>query len=610
MNKKKLSIGLVSSLIAVLALAACNEVTTKEKAIVTFKDSAGKEVTVLTNDIYDKYRESSDGISKFYNAILESIIRHEFDSSSTTIYKKSKEKILSEAKGNVTGAQQEAEQNRKTNGTTYDEEWQKILDSHGCEDADELLEYFKYEIEKEEIEDKYFVDNKETLTKEYIGVDDQGEAVQTQGSIKSSYPFHVRHVLVKVAEGASSFYDGTISEGEAKNLSESIKYLTDTSFVFSEVATKISEDTGSAEKGGDLGIMTTTTSFVNEFKLGIYAYEAISEASNSAIEEGLGLNAEVSDAITAKDFFTNLGLQEVPYGAFLKIGEVAEDVADKQGREVNGNNSHYYPRNVLWNKYLNFHNPFVITNEVLDEDNIGDAINFPLVVDDETLLNPRFKLIDASTGKSVLTDENGNVIIGVRSEHGIHFMILQKSIYDFCEGGKDSYDVSLEEYYTNTVPGDEKYPVDPDGKDKNTYVNYIYSTDKSVYETRASEIKSAIKSFDSTYDYRLYEKYSVGLRFNNTDGIDLGKKITEYITATRYTNSNSAKETLNKAWRTYAELIELQNANRVEYVDATTDYRLIPTRCVIGFKMTETERIIAGINNDWVVPGGACYYVK
>ena len=211
MNKKKLSIGLVSSLIAVLALAACNEVTTKENAIVTFKDSAGKEVTVLTNDIYDKYRESSDGISKFYNAILESIIRHEFDSSSTTIYKKSKEKILSEAKGNVTGAQQEAEQNRKTNGTTYDEEWQKILDSHGCKDADELLEYFKYEIEKEEIEDKYFVDNKETLTKEYIGVDDQGEAVQTQGSVKSSYPFHVRHVLVKVAEGASSFYDGTIS---------------------------------------------------------------------------------------------------------------------------------------------------------------------------------------------------------------------------------------------------------------------------------------------------------------------------------------------------------------------------------------------------------------
>ena len=91
MNMKKLSIGLVSSVVALLALGACNEVRANDLNIVTYKDSNGNQVGVLTNDIYNKYRKSTDGISKFYSSILESIIRHEFDISTTPIYKKSKE---------------------------------------------------------------------------------------------------------------------------------------------------------------------------------------------------------------------------------------------------------------------------------------------------------------------------------------------------------------------------------------------------------------------------------------------------------------------------------------------------------------------------------------
>ena len=612
MNKRKLSIGLVSSLIAVLTLGACGEVTTKKDAIVTFKDSNGQEVTVLTNDIYNKYRDTSDGISKFYNAILESIIRHKFDYEGI-VYKKSKEKILAEAKDNVLGAQQEAEENRKTNGTSYDEEWKKILDSHKCENADELLEYYKYEIEKEEIEDKYFAEHKESLTKEYLGIDDLGKAVATVGGVKSSFPHHVRHVLVKVGEGATNFYNGTVSESEAKNLANAIKYLTDENFKFSEVATKISEDTGSAEKGGDLGIMTTTTSFVNEFKLGIYAFEAMTNPENKDIEAGLGLNSKVNDTSTAKDFFSTIGIAKVPYGAFLKIGEVAEEVADDAGHEVNGNNSHYYPRNILWNQYLNFHNPFVITDEIFDLDSMtANDLLFPTKVDESMAESTRFTELQ---GKRVLCDETGNPIIGVRSEHGIHFMILQKSIYDFCEGGSETSNVSLEEYYTTYVPGDEKYPVDASKKDKNTYVNYIYSEDASVYETRASEIRSAIKSFDSTYDYRLYEEYAKNLSFNDT-GKNLGVQIKAYIDATRYSNANSAADSLEKAWRTYVELIDLQYDNRIEAEwdeegrTILPDYRLIPVRCVIGFKDVNKNTIGTSLYNEWNMEGGACYYVK
>lgn len=636
MNKRKLSIGLVSSLIAVLALSACNEVTSNDKAIVTYKDSKGQEVAVLTNDIYNKYRTTSDGISKFYTAILESIIRHTFDTATGTVYKKSKEKILAEAKDDVTGAQQEAEENRKTNGTSYDEEWQKILDSHNCKDANELLEYYKYQIEKEEIEDKYFADHKADLMKEYLGVDKEGKTVATLAA-SAALPHHVRHVLVKVGEGATSFADGTVSESEAKGLATAIKYLTDKNFNFSEVAKKISEDTGSAEKGGDLGIMTTTTSFVNEFKLGIYAFEAIKShkenLTSGDIEAQLGLNSKYRDDKTAMNFFDELGIQQVPFGAFKAIGEVAEDTADDKGHEVNGGNSHYYPRNILWNKYLNLHSPFVITNEEFEKDAEG---NFKVLLDGEGVsyletkvnetLTDRFVEFPQMEGKKVLCDEKGNVIIGVRSEHGIHFMILQKSIYDFSEaGGVDNVKPSLEEYYTTYTPGtydatdySKSYPYYKDGDsqvEKDTYVNYLYSEDKSVYDTRASEIKSAIKSFDSTYDYRLYEQYSKDLKFNATDGYDLGAKITEYINATRYTNKNSNKESLQNSWRTYIELIELQNATRTEakltkvtddwYKVEDNNYRMIPVRCIIGFK--DSSKVNAP---EWTVEGGACYYVK
>ena len=139
-----------------------------------------------------------------------------------------------------------------------------------------------------------------------------------------------------------------------------------------------------------------------------------------------------------------------------------------------------------------------------------------------------------SEGIRYLTDENGNIIIGVRSSHGIHLMITQKSIYDFSEGGSEVSEPSLEEYYTTYVPTDENFPSYTSGDtsiQKSTYVNFIKTSEATEYNTRANEIKTAIKSFDPGYDYRLYEEFvaSGKITFNKTDGIDLGEKIAAYI---------------------------------------------------------------------------------
>ena len=79
MKKSKLSITLVTSFIAAMALSACKDVTKSDDAIVTFKPyKSDSEISLITNDVYNKYRGTSNGVSMFYEKILEVLIRWEF----------------------------------------------------------------------------------------------------------------------------------------------------------------------------------------------------------------------------------------------------------------------------------------------------------------------------------------------------------------------------------------------------------------------------------------------------------------------------------------------------------------------------------------------------
>ena len=63
MKKSKLSITLVTSFIAAMALTACKDVTKSDKAVVTFKTYSGETVELITDNVYNKYRGTSNGIS-------------------------------------------------------------------------------------------------------------------------------------------------------------------------------------------------------------------------------------------------------------------------------------------------------------------------------------------------------------------------------------------------------------------------------------------------------------------------------------------------------------------------------------------------------------------
>jgi len=657
MKKGKLTTGLITGFIAALALCAC-DVTEDKNHIVTYKDYGNGAVSIDIDSFYESYRKTTDGISKIYDAVLESVIRYQFQSGKMDgKTDKTLAELKEDATNKVKGKKEDASDNAETNHTSYDTEWQSILDSYGCEDENELYQHFLYEVEKEQVEDWYLKEsykrsNNKTLISEFIGVDKDGAS--TDKGVAPAYPYHIRHILASISDSGTNFYNNVITQDEAKTLWKIVGGLVDTDYTFGDVALRYSGDSGSAAEYGDVGIMTTSTSFVNEFKLGIYAYDALINHNgnqNQVINKGLGLNdtvlgrdhtvkeyllahAETNDYYKGdtkvKDaepmYYDNgthqklAGLSLVPFKAFFAIDKFSEVTKDEAGFTVNNGNEHYYPRNIYWNNYVNLHEPFLVTNDSLKDESIFTA-------DDNTYFNDVFngsetRFVDSSTlgidsiigTKKVLCDNKGRIIIGARGQYGVHFMIMQKSIFDYCEGGTSHAAPSLDEYYTPYIPGDANYPKYNNGgvmeDKKNTYIDYYSSNDTSVFNTRASKVKEAIKGFDETYSYRIYKDFigdGAVYKFNGVADLNLGTAIENYIKAKVNNNYESRKDSLATSWRSYLELINLEYASRIDMVDslvvdgkAGNDFKLIPEGCAIGFKKANKT------GAEWE-EGGYCY---
>lgn len=695
MKKSKLSLGLVTTFVAALCMAGCSsDVEASGKSLVSIKGYNGDDevIDVITDDMFAKYGTTTEGITSYYSKILETLIRNEYKKTEGKMAGLSSyEMIAAKAANNVEAAKTEADEKADQNDTKYKEEWQNILDQYGCEDEDELKEYYIYQLEKEEIEKVFLKENETTLKEEFLGVNGKGEKVEsyfngTSGAkrdISSRFPYHIRHILVKVESGANNYNSGTITKAQAENISKVVKALASDIEIFSfgAIAERYSEDTGSGANYGDVGIMTNKASadgsltMVPEFQLGLYAYDSLvnpehlGDNINAVISEGLGTTEfEASDLTPVGTTSAINGLVEVPYSVFEDLSEFADATTvfgtDDYEYSLKDYKEAIYPRNILWNKYLNHHNPFIITNRSrtkLSDDAFvskytsAGIVKTNVINDEKSAPNQLDSTFDAMTDAThtgmrhmaaikdfanvqgldsnmmALTDENANIIIGVRSEFGLHFMVIQKSIYDFSEhadGATASTDpatlnkVTLEEYYTTEVPEvfteknmeklepNYKYPhvtdVDGSGKivkvtDKATYVNFI-SGSTSTYSKRAEEVKSAIKGYDSTYDYRLYEYLfaanSANIKLKDSTIKDA---IENYFATQRATNKYNQEKGLNKAWESYFEMLSVQEEAR------TNKTQMIPEGCAIGFKKNN------GMNTsivDSLYSTGVCNYGK
>lgn len=562
MNRTKFAIASFA-LATLVTLSACSNPVTENSDgyLITMKDKDGNSTGYTADQLFGNYRDNEFGVSKFVESVTELVIRNQINQEDAET-QALKAEILRKADISVDGVKETARNNASTNGTNYNDELNTLLESYNVEDLEELKDYFAYRTMKQEVEDRYFDDN---LSSFVVG-DEFGP-----GYLNERLPYHVKHILVKVSAAGADLYNGRITEAEAKKLYAVANRLAiqRNGETFGEVAREMSED-GSKEQFGDLGIMSKATSFVNEFKLGIYAYESVFNQNPEVLEKRDQLNVPES----ALEYFDDLGLATIPFHAFVSLDQYANVTKDVNGNPVNNNDALYYPRNIIFNQYFNRHNIAVVTPESLG----GGDYNYD-----------GFRTVPELNNQRVLTDENGKVILVVRAGtgsgdsgyQGIHFIVVERSALIDVQNG-----VSLEDYYTTEIPGTPNYPT-ADGEDLVTFVNYNVSTTAN-YKTRAETVTNEIRNFDRFFNFRMLEQLIAEQEVTFVDG-DLETAVLNYMDVTRRSATFDQNLQEINTWNTYIEFLQYQTFQR---------QRLIDTDCAYAYLNNE-----GGLFNQ----GGICY---
>ncbi len=399
MKKAKLTLGLVSSLAAVLALTACNEVTAKDGVVLTFTDNSGTRVEYKASELLDNYEQGSSAASTNFNKVKEVLIRKYYDTKGGSTL----EQLKTKAQNSVDSIKKQAQTNANNNGTTYAEELETLLKSNSVKNVSELFEAKLYSFESEEFTRQFKDDSAVEAMK--TGKDSDGKAYfpyseeygrGSNGYLIEKTPYHVSHFLVKFSSTShSEASEFTITKDESKKISQAVKAFAGATSdgvtanssrsSFGEICFTLPSDDTSATSYGDLGLMES--GYVSEFRLGVYAYDALYNAKHTASTSYAsstptftGNTDEVQirehvlpsktdtfgpKATNTRDYFESLGIGTIPYGAAVALGydDVASD--PNLGYKVNDGSSTYYPRNVLFNKYFNNRSIAVIVPETI-----------------------------------------------------------------------------------------------------------------------------------------------------------------------------------------------------------------------------------------------------
>lgn len=570
MKKRNLSLALVA-LISAVSLASCGNSkplkSDKNGAILTINANTDAAKSVDVDSIFEKTLLTSSGITAYYNAICEVIVRGTIPVT---------EEITKKATRSVDDIKYQAKSNAETNDTSYNEELESLLKENGVEDLDELQEKFVYDQLKDKAYDKFFEDNSEDLLTEYID---------------TMVPYHVRHILVKVsASSDDGSYKGNISKQEAINIASVVERLAKGT-AFGTVALTASEDS-SASKYGDLGIMTTSTSYVPEFKLGLYAYDALVNKTATVTDRVSQFN--MTDK--AREYYDGNLIGTINYSDIMAMRDVADVEKDRNGNNVNSGNTNYYPRNIYFNNYLNKHTANIIIND-------SEMPGFKKISD-----IPELNGVDGlDTNKYALVTEKGQVILAVRAGsgsgdsgyQGIHFIVAERSpIVTEDLNGYYSYKRSVNDY--NNLVGE-------------TYVSFIPNTN-TEYKKRMDQIESEVKSFDKLIDARIYEEYiddtvtvdgheerkfvinnDIKVKLGETE-LTLEEAINTYIANNREYYSSTNQDSMNHDWNEFIEKLVVYDNNR------SNNKKLLDVVCALKFKDAATASEYQ--------EGGVCYVAK
>ena len=588
MKKSKLSLGLISCLLSVGTLAGCDGIKSSKDGVLLSYTVDGVQGKITADEILGDYYNDSTKYQAIYDTIYSVIARNYFSRDREVVnYHGTEVKlgapqmatIKRDAAEKVSDDKDTAQSNADTNNTKYKKEFEQILESKGVESEEELLEKYIEELQKETFENNFY-----TYKIEEVKNGNNGEPISVpalagtqnfewNGYLKDRLPYHMSHILVKLADTSdTNYYNGTISEDNAVRLFDVIDALGSGTKTFSKIAMTYNEDPGSKDKEGDLGIMDYDTSFINEFKLGIYAYEQFyngTDVSGTRIEVSDDVSTNYKNAV--KETFGLANADDIPtvkLSVFEELKNVAKQDKDENGKPVIENATLVYPRNIIYNKYLNRHAVFFIE---------GTGANYKKAFGES---KPAVLCADGDVTKP---------IIAVRASSGgeqeIHLMVVNRSPFVPV----DANGVSLDEYYTTFYPAQDFYPVDDEGKKLDTYVNFL-TNEASETKNRAEEFASKLKSYDSDK----LGKY-IFLKYANEEKIKfadenkaLAEALMKWINTSIEKTAEEKQESWTKTWNEYIDKLVRQNSERS---------KLVPQACKLAYIYGNREVKVSELPN-------------
>jgi len=573
---KRLTALIAMSLLSTTVLTACDEGYDYIDGVMLTLN--GKQYT--TDELFSHYGlDTSAGRKAYYDAVNNVLIEANVKKDAS---------MDAEVQSDIDAYKKAAENNAKTNGTTTAEELENKLESDGFDSIQEL-------------EASYYLSKKTTKANNQYYTDARYNTIFTKEYIEALYPYHVRHILVKV--DASTKTKGTISSSNAKNLNNVITRLASGTESFGNIAQAKSEDTSSAEWFGELQTpMTKTTSYVSEFKLNLYTYDAyfnddISDKQTVIDNVMAPSSLETYDGKNLRTEYETLAKESVfgiPYSSAIALEYFAEKTTDDNGLDVTSNNAEqYYPRNIIFNNYYNnhtisyiyldepsdelktlygeeFYNKYVTAyNQVKDSSRWASetTLSSSLKTYSEDTSNTRHttKKEDVTSGAKILHDETGYPILVARAGTGSSSSDDSSSGYQglhFISTIKNPFQTSAEDllaYYSVETPDTE----DESWQPRANFLGYNYTNKDSEYTTKKNSLKSDIKSYVDQDSFRMFnenlqtaEKGEGDNKITVTVSDDIKNAINSYIESTNVSNEITRKETWENSWTTFYEYLE------------------------------------------------------
>ena len=372
MNKGTKAFSLAMSVILIAGvLASCStseytypDASWKDNVIVNI---GGKEYTY--DEIYKLFDGEQASAQAYYNTAKNVLAQIVTPVNSA---------ITSYVNGQIDDQEQTWKDNAETNNTSYKEEQEATFEEENVDNMDEYRAKLIAQRQNEVNSNSYYID---TLSDDADGGYYYISKADAQEFVEKSAPYHVSHVLVQLdAESTASgsgIWDGHISSTDAQQIFTVVSALSSTT-TFGNVARDYSDDS-SSDSYGDLGgssgaALTKTTSYVNEFKLGIYAYDAFINPETKDDEElkvslqvpgatsGVGHDSPVATDIAS----TEIGQGKaygIPVSVAFRLGYVANQENADNGQSVSYTSETQYPRNILFNNYFNNHSVSFIYND-------------------------------------------------------------------------------------------------------------------------------------------------------------------------------------------------------------------------------------------------------